>query len=139
MVWKHLQTTSIDSWLWLGDNAYSSGTDDEYTKKVFSSDYGYDSIFRFLPFYPIPGNHDYVSVNGLEDPSIHKGLYFDMVEVFKMPKWAAFLPTPRVYYSYDYGNTHFLAKLPYGNIYFWDLGNPYKTWLENDLKILIKI
>lgn len=133
---NYLQTTSVDSWLWLGDNAYSSGTDDEYTKKVFSSDYGYDSIFRFLPFYPIPGNHDYVSVNGLEDPSIHKGPYFDMVEVFKNAEMGGVPSNTEVYYSYDYGNTHFLAlnSEVWKYLFFWDLGNPYKTWLENDLK-----
>lgn len=133
---NYLQSNVVDNWLWLGDNTYSNGTDDEYSRNVFSRDFGYDSIFRFLPFYPIPGNHDYNSVNGLEDPSIHKGPYFDMVEVFKNGEMGGLPSNTEVYYSYDYGNTHFLAlnSEVWKYLYLWDLGNPYKTWLENDLK-----
>lgn len=133
---NYLQTNRVTGWLWLGDNAYNNGTDEEYSQKVFSSDFGYDSIFRFLPFYPIPGNHDYNSVNGLEDPAIHKGPYFDVVEVFKHAEMGGVPSNTEVYYSYDFGNTHFLAlnSEVWRYLFLWDLGNPYKTWLENDLK-----
>ena len=60
---NYIQTNEVSNWLWLGDNVYNDGTDAEYSAKVFDNHYGYDSIFRFLPFYPIPGNHDYNSVN----------------------------------------------------------------------------
>ncbi len=133
---SYLQSNVVNNWLWLGDNAYYDGTDEEYSAKVFDTYYGYDSIFRFLPFYPIPGNHDYNSVNNLEDPSIHKGPYFDMVEVFKNGEMGGTPSNTEVYYSYDYGNTHFLALNSeiWRYLLFWDTGNPYRTWLENDLK-----
>jgi len=133
---NYIQTNEINNWLWLGDNTYTNGTDAEYTRNVFSSDYGYDSIFRFLPFYPIPGNHDYGSVNGLDDPRNHRGPYFDMVEVFKNAEMGGIPSTLEAYYSYDYGNTHFLALnselLP--SLLTWDFGNTFRTWMENDLK-----
>ena len=138
---NYLQSNSVDSWLWLGDNVYTNGTDAEYTQKVFDSHYGYDSIFRFLPFYPIPGNHDYVSVNGTDDPPAHKGPYFDMVEVFKNGEMGGTASNVEAYYSYDYGNTHFLAlnSEMYRVYTFWDLfGTTFSTWLENDLKTSTK-
>lgn len=133
---NYLQSNVVNNWLWLGDNVYNDGTDAEYSAKVFDKYYGYDSIFRFLPFYPIPGNHDYNSVNNLEDPSIHKGPYFDMVEVFKNGEMGGTPSNTEVYYSYDYGNTHFLALNSeiWRYLFFWDTGNPYRTWLENDLR-----
>lgn len=138
---NYLQSNIVDSWLWLGDNVYNTGTDEEYTNKVFDTHYGYDSIFRFLPFYPIPGNHDYGSVNGTDDPSAHKGPYFDMVEVFKNGEMGGVPSNMEAYYSFDYGNTHFLAlnSEMYRVFVFWDaFGTTFKTWLENDLKASTK-
>lgn len=132
---NHLQSNVIDGWLWLGDNTYTDGTDAEYTRNVFSNTYGYDSIFRFLSFYPIPGNHDYNSVNRFDDPSQHRGPYFDMVEVFKNAEMGGVASNTENYYSYDYGNTHFIAlNSELWQYIFFDLPNPYKTWLENDIK-----
>lgn len=136
---NYLQANVVDSWLWLGDNTYTTGTDAEYTRNVFSTDYGYDSIFRFLPFYPIPGNHDYGSVNGTDDANTHRGPYFDMVEVFKNGEMGGVPSTMETYYSYDYGNTHFLAlnSEMYRILAFWDVlptAIQFKNWLINDLK-----
>ncbi len=133
---NYLQSNTVKNWIWLGDNTYSNGTDAEYTRNVFSKDYGYDSIFRFLPFYPIPGNHDYGSVNALDDPKYHRGPYYDMVDVFKNGEMGGLPSTTEAYYSYDYGNTHFLALNSelWQYLYFWDNGNPYRTWIENDIK-----
>jgi hypothetical protein len=136
---NYLQSNVVDSWLWLGDNVYNDGTDAEYSAKVFDNVYGYDSIFRFLPFYPIPGNHDYNSVNGTEDANTHRGPYFDMVEVFKNGEMGGIPSNMEAYYSYDYGNTHFLAlnSEMYRVLAFWDVlptAIQFKNWLINDLK-----
>lgn len=138
---NYLQSNLVDGWLWLGDNVYNTGTDDEYSNKVFDTHYGYDSIFRFLPFYPIPGNHDYGSVNGIDDPSVHKGPYYDMVEVFRNAEMGGVPSNMEAYYSYDYGNTHFIAlnSEMYRVYVFWDaFGTTFKTWLENDLRASTK-
>ncbi|HQO89593.1 MAG TPA: metallophosphoesterase [Chitinophagales bacterium] len=132
---NYIQSNFVENWLWLGDNVYNDGTDAEYSAKVFDNYYGYDSIFRFLPFYPIPGNHDYNSVNRFDDPSQHKGPYFDMVEVFKNGEMGGVPSGTENYYSFDYGNTHFIAlNSELWQYIFFDLPNPYKTWLENDIK-----
>ena len=136
---NYLQGNNVTGWLWLGDNAYNDGTDAQYQAKVFDTYYGYDSIFRFLPFYPIPGNHDYNSVNGADDPNAHKGPYYDMVEVFKNAEMGGIPSGMEAYYSYDYGNTHFLALNSelYRVFVLWDLhasAIAFKNWLINDLK-----
>lgn len=136
---NYLQGNNVTGWLWLGDNAYNDGTDAQYQAKVFDTYYGYDSIFRFLPFYPIPGNHDYNSVNGADDPNAHKGPYYDMVEVFKNAEMGGVPSGMEAYYSYDYGNTHFLALNSelYRVFVLWDLhasAIAFKNWLINDLK-----
>lgn len=46
-------------WIWLGDNAYETGTIAEYNSNVFAQ---YSDIFKNTPVYPAPGNHDYANV-----------------------------------------------------------------------------
>ena len=75
-----------DFWMWLGDNAYDSGTDAEYQAAVFTPPYGYDSLLTFLPVYPVPGNHDYGSVNLLSPPPQHRGPYLRSLRYHRMQK-----------------------------------------------------
>jgi hypothetical protein len=132
---NYIQTNFVESWLWLGDNVYTDGTDAEYSAKTFDSHYGYDSIFRFLPFYPIPGNHDYNGVNRFDDPIYHRGPYYDMVEVFKNAEMGGKPSGTENYYSFDYGNTHFMALNSELQAYvFFDFPDVFKTWIENDIK-----
>jgi len=134
---NYIQSNEVNAWLWMGDNAYTNGTDYEYQTKVFDKVYGYDSIFRFLPFYPIPGNHDYNSVNGADEPQTHRGPYYDIVDVFKNAEMGGVPSGMEAYYSYDYGNTHFLAlnSEMYRVLVLWDLfGTTFKNWLINDLQ-----
>ncbi|MCB0507542.1 MAG: metallophosphoesterase [Chitinophagales bacterium] len=133
---NYLQTHEVNGWLWLGDNAYHDGTDANYQEKVFNKVYGYDSIFTFLPFYPIPGNHDFNSVNSTDEPQNFRGPYFDMVEVFKHAEMGGVPSNMEAYYSYDFGNTHFLAlnSEMYRVFVFWDLfSKPFTDWLKADL------
>ncbi|MCA6397899.1 MAG: metallophosphoesterase [Cytophagales bacterium] len=46
-----------DAWLWLGDNAYNIGLDEEYQRHVFRV--YQESFFKNTNLYPSPGNHDY--------------------------------------------------------------------------------
>ena len=48
-------SSPTDVWLMLGDNAYWSGLDNEYQKKVFDI---YPSFLRTTPVWPTLGNHD---------------------------------------------------------------------------------
>lgn len=123
----------VDFWMWLGDNTYTSGKDFEYQNTVFSKDYGYDSIFRYLPFYPTPGNHDYGSViqgaNG-----VHKGPYFNIVNVFQNGEAGGEPSNTEKYYSYDYGNVHFISlnSEAVSEVFLTNLN--MKNWLIRDLQ-----
>lgn len=134
-----------DVWLWLGDNAYQSGEDTEYQSKVFAVN-GFSDIFPYVPFWPSPGNHDYTSVwsestlLGIPYQNIplaqHEGPYFDIVEVPKYGEAGGYPSQHEVFYSFDYGDVHFLSlnsevfdfTLSYDGI------NQMKTWIENDLQ-----
>ena len=132
-----------DLWIWLGDNVYDEGKDTEYQAKVFALN-GYSDIFSWLPFYPSPGNHDYVTIwnqNGIlgipytiTSISGHAGPYYDIVDVPKQAEAGGFPSTHEVFYSYDYGNTHFLSL----NSEVYAVGsssvlNQMKTFITNDL------
>jgi hypothetical protein len=60
----------VDFWVWLGDNAYDSGKESEYHRFVFDSILGYGKLLRSMPFFGIPGNHDYYSVTATADLKI---------------------------------------------------------------------
>ena len=107
----------------VGDIAYENGTYDEFTNNHFAY---YFSMMAHLPFFPVPGNHEYYSCGqGLcPDASPYRNLHA--------------LPTDTVsdadklrYYSYDWGNTHFVALD--ANILYPDAPVPELNWLEADL------
>jgi hypothetical protein len=116
---------AADVWLMLGDNAYSSGTDHEYTRAVFQM---YPRILRSTVLWPSPGNHDMSS----SESATQSGPYF---ETFTLPRQAEAGGVPsgtEAYYSFDYGNVHFVAldsdDTPK------HVGSPMYDWLELDLQ-----
>ncbi|MEX0810867.1 MAG: metallophosphoesterase [Chitinophagales bacterium] len=134
-------------WLWLGDNAYDDGNEQEYSDKVFDETI-YSSILKNMPFWPCPGNHDYNSVCPIictENPTHHEGVYYNIVSV---PEDGEAGGTPSglpLYYSFDYGNIHFISlNSEIGSSvedYDWTgimstagwNNSPMKAWLEEDL------
>ncbi|GIV33607.1 MAG: hypothetical protein KatS3mg031_1142 [Chitinophagales bacterium] len=144
-------STHTDVWLWLGDNVYDNGTDQEYQDKVFDNAY-YGQVFRYMPFWPCPGNHDYVSVSpptATKDPASpsHTGPYY---EIFEMPTAGEMggVPSGReLYYSFDYGNVHFISLnselgSPFNPSHDWTgarltgsfTSSPLTEWLHQDLQ-----
>lgn len=136
-----------DVWIWLGDNAYDDGTDQEYQDKVFNI---YDTIFRYTPFWPCPGNHDYNSVSPIQNttpPLTHTGPYYDIITVPTAAEAGGFPTGHELFYSYDYGNVHMISlnselgsginqshdwtgAYPFGSFN----GSPMTDWLHNDLQ-----
>lgn len=91
-----------DAWIWLGDNAYNNGKDEEYQKNVF--DVYQQAFLQNLPIYPSPGNHDY---GGKHDPSFPP--YF---KIFNMPsegQAGGVSSHSESYYSVNYGPVHLVA------------------------------
>ncbi|MCO5249077.1 MAG: metallophosphoesterase [Chitinophagales bacterium] len=126
----------VDFMITLGDNAYQNGEDFEYQEKVYDI---YDSIFRFLHYYPTPGNHDYNIIRGDNifewvNPELDQGPYFDNHELPTMGEAGGFPSGTELYYSYDYGNMHFININ--SELYSWTVGSasPFKTWLKKDLE-----
>lgn len=120
-----------DAWIWLGDNAYNNGKDDEYQKNVF--DFYQEDFLRNTACYPSPGNHDYAGKNDSSLPP-----YF---QIFTLPTKGEAGGVPsgtESYYSVDYGNVHLISlnteeKHPDGT-FLYDGKGAQMEWLEKDLQ-----
>jgi acid phosphatase type 7 len=115
-----------DVWLWTGDNAYGDGTDSEYQSNVFNV---YPEIFRNTVAWPCPGNHDYKSVS----ITTHDGPYY---RIFSLPKngEAGGLPSGEEgFYSFDYGNVHFVSINSEWALWTFNNNNAQTQWLHDDL------
>lgn len=115
-----------DVWLWLGDNAYNDGTDQEYQDKVFDI---YPDQLKNTVAWPCPGNHDYKSINVFS----HTGPYYD---IFTLPTngEAGGVPSGEEgYYSFDYGNVHFISLNSEYVVWFLTANSQMVNWLKNDL------
>ncbi len=112
----------INGWLWLGDNAYNSGSDQDYQLKVFDV---YNPIFKNIPVFPAPGNHDYAQ-SGYQSAS-SLGVDFPYFNIFTLPSAAG----TEKYYSTDYANIHFISLDSYGS--YNTSSSAMFNWLNNDL------
>ncbi len=120
-----------DAWIWLGDNAYSNGKEEEYQARVF--DVYQQDFFQNTALYPAPGNHDYA---GKHDPALPP--YF---KIFSMPVNGEVggLPSGAAsYYSVNVGQVHLVSidtelTEPSGNQVMDGKGLQFE-WLERDLK-----
>jgi hypothetical protein len=120
-----------DVWLWLGDNAYDTGTDSEYTEKVFNV---FDSLFDSQIFWPTPGNHDYGSVNQNGFLPRIPVPYYSIVEVPTNGEAGGIASGGEMYYSFDYGNIHFVSLNSELGPWIQGVNTPLTQWLEADLQ-----
>lgn len=119
-----------DLWLWLGDNAYCCGTEDQFQEYVFGV---YGPTFRNTPFYPSPGNHDYADSRTNFDIAYYK--------LFTMPKQAeagGVASNSPSYFSANYGNVHVIsldsqAEQPEDQKRLYDTTGTQVQWLKRDL------
>ena len=126
-------SSPADVWLWLGDNAYDNGTDQEFQDKVFDSIHGYHHVFANLPFWPTPGNHDYGSVNRTDDPSLHTGPYYDIVDVPQNAEVGGVPSHCELYYSFDYSDVHFISLNSELDVWITSQDSEMANWLKADL------
>lgn len=125
------QNRPADVWLWMGDNAYDSGTDGEYQAKVFDI---YGEVFANQCFWPTPGNHDYLSVNQTGAPETHTGPYYSIVEVPYNGEAGGLPSGGEMMYSFDYGNVHFVSLNSELGTWISSSNTPLTQWLEADLQ-----
>ncbi len=119
-------TRHTDLWLMLGDNVYSTGTDAEYQSRLFNI---YPAMLRKSVLWPTIGNHESSSADGITQTGPH---YAN----FTLPTNAeagGLASGTEAYYSFDYGNIHFICLESHDIIANTTAKNAMKTWLQNDL------
>ena len=122
-----------DGWLTLGDNAYTSGTEVEFQGSFFNI--YQESIMKKAALWPAPGNHDYENAPTRQND--HAMPYYDIFETPSKGQSGGVASNTKAYYSYDYGNVHFLSLDSYGNednlTRMYDTLGKQVTWIKSDL------
>ncbi len=122
-----------NAWILLGDNAYSSGTDAEYQSNFYNIYQG--NLTKNHVLWPAPGNHDYANSSARQ--ADHAIPYYDMFTLPSTGQAGGVASNTEAFYSYNYGNVHFVALDSYG----WETGStrlydtlgPQAVWLKRDL------
>jgi len=134
---NYLTTNGIDApdaWILMGDNAYSTGSDAEYSSKFFGI-YG-NTLLKNHKLYPSPGNHDYA--NSSSNKLSRSMPYHLNFSVPQNGESGGVASNKQNYYSYNVGNIHFLSLDSYGTESDGTSietagGSALKTWVDADL------
>ena len=113
-----------DLWIMLGDNAYDDGTDAEYQAAVFNT---YPQVLPRTVLWPTLGNHD----GRRADSTTESGPYYDIFSLPRNGEAGGVASGTEAYYSFDYGNMHFICLDSYETDRSAD--GAMMTWLEADL------
>ncbi len=108
----------------LGDIAYNSGTDQEFTSNHFVP---FNAVLRNTVMWPSLGNHEAASVN----TSLQTGPYYAAHVLPTAGQAGGIASGTEAYYSFDYGNAHFVVLDSQDSSRA--VGGPMLTWLTNDL------
>ena len=121
-----------DMMLFLGDNAYGSGTDEEYQNALFDI---YDDMLKKSVAWSCLGNHDGKSA----DSATQSGPYYDIFTFPSAAQAGGIASGTEAYYSFDYANIHFIildshhtSREVGGAMYNWtlaDIQNTKQDWI----------
>ncbi len=123
---NYIGNTRVDGMIMLGDNAYYSGTDNEFQGALFNN--MYEDIVSNTTMWPSPGNHDYY---GGADATTQTGVYYDLFTLPSAAQLGGFPSGTEAYYSYNIGNIHFISLDSYDS--GRDSTNAIGTWQMQDL------
>lgn len=131
---NYIGSNYVDAMISLGDNAYSSGLDNEFQVEFF--DIYKNDILKFYKLYQAPGNHDYG--NSSSNTGVRNNAYYNS---FSMPTAGEVGGLPsgtKAYYSFDVGDVHFLSLDSYGmengnTTKLYDTLGAQCVWMKNDL------
>lgn len=120
--------------LLLGDNAYDNGLDNEYQTKYF--DVYSSNILKNHQLFPAPGNHDYA--NNTSRQADHLIPYYSIFTNPTNGESGGVASGTEAYYSYDWGNIHFLSLDSYGKenagvTRLYDTTGAQAVWVKQDL------
>lgn len=108
---------AMDLWLTTGDNAYSSGSTQQFHDNLFTP---YAALLRQYPYWPIHGNHD--------------ARRWSFFRLFTFPTGGELGGVPsgsEHYFSFDYGQLHLIVLDTDGESLAAD--GKMARWLEGDL------
>ena len=129
----YMGSNITNGWLLLGDNAYDNGTESVYTTNFFEI-YD-DNIMGKTPLWPATGNHEYA--NSTARQIDHNIPYFGIFDLPTNAEAGGVPSNSEAYYSFDYGNIHFVALDSYiienGTSRLYDISGPQVQWLKLDL------
>ena len=108
----------LDVWLALGDNAYRSGTNDQYQAALFDM---YPDLLSNTVLWPVYGNHD-----------ARRWTYFRLFDLPEQGEAGGVPSGTENYYSFDYADVHFIV-LDSQESQASD-GSEMVKWLRRDLK-----
>ncbi|MDH5445918.1 MAG: metallophosphoesterase family protein [Gammaproteobacteria bacterium] len=107
----------LDILLTTGDNAYKSGTNEEFQKHFFEP---FKTILSNVPVWPVFGNHD--------------ARRWSFFRIFSFPTQGEAGGVPsgtEHYYSFDYGSVHFVVLDSHASR--WNNNREMVKWLRKDL------
>lgn len=113
-----------DLLLHVGDMAYGSGTELEFSENYFAP---YASILATTPMYGAIGNHEY----GNSISSAQTGPYFDAYAFPTDGSLGGVSSGSEAYYAVDYGDVHIIVLD--SNVSELLVTDPMYLWLEQDL------
>ena len=107
----------LDLLLTTGDNAYKSGSNDQFQAGFFMP---YTSILRNIPVWPAYGNHD-----------ARRWVFYDIFTLPQKAESGGLASGTESYYSFDYANAHFIVLDSQGSDLSAD--GVMLDWLKQDL------
>jgi hypothetical protein len=132
---NYLGNNYMDSWILLGDNAYSSGTENEFQASFFNI--YRDGFLKQNPLFPAPGNHDYSNGSSTAQDN-HNIPYYSMFTMPTNGESGGIPSNNEAYYSFDIGTVHFLSLDSYGEedagtTRLYDTLGAQVQWIKADL------
>ncbi len=109
---------AIDLWLTTGDNAYRSGSNEQFQAGFFAP---YKTILRNTPVWPVYGNHD-----------SRRWVFFDIFSFPEKAQSGGVASGSEHYYSFDYANIHFVMLDTQESSL--DIDGKMLSWLKRDLQ-----
>ena len=107
----------LDLVLTTGDNAYTNGTNQEFSRSFFNP---YRTILKNIPVWPTFGNHD-----------ARRWAFYKLFDRPTQGELGGVASNDKSYFSFDYGQTHFIfLDSQYGDS---SEDSPMLKWLISDL------
>lgn len=124
--YNYIGSNVTDGILFLGDNAYNDGTDNEYQLAVFEN--MYEDKLKNSVAWSCLGNHDGHSA----DSNTQTGPYYDIFTFPTAGESGGMASGTEAYYSFDYGNVHFIVLDSYETDR--SVGSAMYNWAQSDIQ-----